>query len=145
MLVRTVWPSTLASISMMRLACALEFYSIAAAYSIASVNLLYVVMVVASHRGISRVWGWGASRKTALFSKFFLDFLHSIFRLFLLNCQVKWGGVAPQDVSDVSYQSSSNLALNRPHAYIWAAKLFTLLSLVIFTPRYLHLTWRLYS
>ena len=145
MLVRTVWPSKLASSSMMRLACALEFYSIAAAYSIASVNMLYVVVVVAPHWGISRVWGWGASRKTALFSKLFFDFLHSIFRLYLLNCHVKWGGVAPQDVSDVSYQSSRNLAFNRPHAHIWAAKLFTLLSLVILTQQSFHSTWRLSS
>ena len=87
----------------MRLACESEFYYIATAYSIASVNLLYVVVVVAPHWGISRVWVWGASRKTALFSKFFLDFLHLIFRLYLLNFRVKWGGVPPQDVLDVSY------------------------------------------
>ena len=68
--VRMVWPSTLASISLMHLACALAFYSSAAEYSISNVKLSSAVVAVAPMWDVSRVWGWGAYWKAALLSKF---------------------------------------------------------------------------
>ena len=52
---RTVWPSTLASSSMMRSACALHFSSSAAAYFIADAKLLSAVVAVAPPWGVSMV------------------------------------------------------------------------------------------
>ena len=65
---RTVWPSTLASISMMRSACTLDFSSRDVGYSIDEVWLSSAVVAVNPPWGASRVWGRGAYRNTALLS-----------------------------------------------------------------------------
>ena len=58
---------------------------------------------------------------------------------------MKWGCVSPHNLLAVSYQDSRNLALNRPHAYIWATNWSTLSLFVVLTPWSLYLTWHLSS